>query len=158
MSIVRRALWAGVAGLAIAVGSTAQDKKDAPAGDDITSGFRAFVIAEPRFPAEDVRNAAGNKRRNPVDLVGDHALEPTIAIFSRTIPADATHATNRHLSEGAVTGNAAGGRAPASGRSFQRNYRPRRISFAAFHPAAPMTPPPGCAAEPHRNSPLTGVR
>jgi hypothetical protein len=92
MSIVRRALWAGVAGLALAVGSTAQDKKDAPAGgDDVTSGFRAFVIAEPRYPAEDVRNAAGNRRRNPVDLVADHALEPTIAIFSRTIPADATH-------------------------------------------------------------------
>ena len=29
---------------------------------------------------------------------------------------------------------------------------------AAFHPAAPMTPPPGCAAAPHRNRPRIGVR
>ena len=92
MSLVRRALWAGVAGLAMAVGSTAQEKKDAPAGgDEITTGFKAFVVAEPRFPVDDIRNPVGNKRRNPVDLVGDHALEPTIAIFARTVPADATH-------------------------------------------------------------------
>ena len=92
MSIVRRALWAGVAGLAVALGSAGQDpKKDgdpAPAaGEQITSGFRAYVVAEPRFPKEDVRHRAGKMQ----DLVTDHALEPTIAIFSRTIPADVTH-------------------------------------------------------------------
>src|SRR5262245_19999578 len=32
-----------------------------------------------------------------------------------------------------------------------------KITRAAFHPAAPITPPPGCAAEPHRYSPLIGV-
>jgi hypothetical protein len=92
MSIVRRALWAVVAGLAVGFGSAAQDpKKDgepAPAaGEQIGAGFRAYVVAEPRFPKDDVRNRAGKMQ----DLVTDHALEPTIAIFSRTIPADVTH-------------------------------------------------------------------
>jgi hypothetical protein len=91
MSIVRRALWAGVAGLAIAFGSAAQEKKEpdpAPAsGEQVTAGFRAYVVAEPRFPKEDIRHRVGKMQ----DLVTDHALEPTIAIFSRTIPADANH-------------------------------------------------------------------
>ena len=88
MTIVRRVLWAGVAGLAIAVGSAAQEKKDAPAGgEEVTSGFRAYVVAEPRFPKEDIRHRVGKMQ----DLVTDHALEPTIAIFSRTIPADVVH-------------------------------------------------------------------
>jgi hypothetical protein len=87
MSIVRRALGAGVAGLAIAIGSAAQEKKDAPAGEEVSSGFRAYVVAEPRFPKEDVRHRVGKMQ----DLVTDHALEPTIAVFSRTIPADVTH-------------------------------------------------------------------
>ena len=33
-----------------------------------------------------------------------------------------------------------------------------RIASAAFLPAAPMTPPPGCAAAPHRYKPRIGVR
>jgi hypothetical protein len=92
MSTVRRAFWAGVAGLAVALGSAAQEKKEAPepaapAGEEITTGFRAYVVAEPRFPKEDVRYRVGKMQ----DLVTDHALEPTIAVFSRTIPADVTH-------------------------------------------------------------------
>ena len=39
--------------------------------------------------------------------------------------------------------------------SVQRSFR---ISRAALCPGAPMTPPPGCAPEPHRYRPLTGVR
>lgn len=86
MSIVRRAFWAAAAGLALAVGLVAQDKKEstAPAGEEITGGFRAYIIAEPRFGKEDVRNRTGKMQ----DLVTDHALEPTIAVFSRTIPPD----------------------------------------------------------------------
>jgi hypothetical protein len=85
MSIVRRAFWAALAGLALVVGLMAQDKKDAaPAGEEITGGFRAYIVAEPRFPKDDVRNRTGKMQ----DLVTDHALEPTIAVFSRTIPAD----------------------------------------------------------------------
>jgi hypothetical protein len=83
MSTVRRAFWAGVAGLALAFGSVAQEKKE-PAGAEITSGFRAYVISEPRFPKEDVRHRVGKMQ----DLVTDHGLEPTIAVFARTIPAD----------------------------------------------------------------------
>jgi hypothetical protein len=30
------------------------------------------------------------------------------------------------------------------------SLRPRRISRAAFKPGVPITPPPGCAAAPHR--------
>jgi hypothetical protein len=88
MTTIRRALFAGVAGIAVAVGLSAQEKKDAPADEQITMGFRAYVIAEPRFPPDDVRNPVGKSLRNPVDLVTEHALEPTIAVLSRTIPAD----------------------------------------------------------------------
>jgi hypothetical protein len=88
MSIVRRAFWAAAAGLALAVSLMAQDKKDAesaaPAGEEITGGFRAYIVAEPRFGKEDVRNRTSKMQ----DLVTDHALEPTIAVFSRTIPPD----------------------------------------------------------------------
>src|SRR5438874_9357855 len=38
------------------------------------------------------------------------------------------------------------------------SHHQRIISRAAFQPAAPMTPPPGWAAEPHRYRPLIGVR
>src|SRR6185437_1092247 len=34
----------------------------------------------------------------------------------------------------------------------------RMISRAALCPGAPVTPPPGCAPDPHRYSPFTGVR
>lgn len=37
-------------------------------------------------------------------------------------------------------------------------YESFSISRAALKPGAPITPPPGCAPEPHRYSPLTGVR
>jgi hypothetical protein len=92
MTTVRRAFWAGVAGLAIAVVGLAQEKKDGPSAepakaDDIQKGFRAFIAAEPRFPAEDIRNRTGKMQ----DLVTDRGLEPTLAVFSRTIPADAAH-------------------------------------------------------------------
>jgi hypothetical protein len=93
MNVIRRAMWAGIAGLVVALGLAAQEKKDgddstAPAGgEEISQGFRAYVIAEPRFPKEDVRNRVGKMQ----DLVTDHGLEPTIAVFSRTVPADITH-------------------------------------------------------------------
>ena len=94
MSTVRRAFWAGVAGLAIVLGSSAQDKEKAepekaePAkADDVGAGFRAYIVAEPRFPAEDIRNRNGKMQ----DLVTDHGLEPVIAVFSRTIPAAVDH-------------------------------------------------------------------
>lgn len=93
MSSIRVRWGAAVAGLAVAVGLVAQEKKEAapPAREEIATGFRAFVVAEPRFPKEDVRNPAGKRARNPVDLVTEHGLEPVIAVFARTIPADATH-------------------------------------------------------------------
>src|SRR3954452_25558674 len=92
MRVIRSRLWAGLAGLAVAVGLSAQDKKDnpepaAPAGEEVGSGFRAYVVAEPRVPKEDVRDRVGKMQ----DLLTDHALEPTIAIFSRTIPPAVTH-------------------------------------------------------------------
>jgi hypothetical protein len=82
MNAVRRGLLMGVAGLALVIGAPAQD---GPA--EITQGFRAYIVAEPRFPAEDVRNRTGKLQ----DLVTDYGLNPVIAVFSRTIPADANH-------------------------------------------------------------------
>ncbi|SPF33818.1 hypothetical protein SBA4_1350022 [Candidatus Sulfopaludibacter sp. SbA4] len=32
------------------------------------------------------------------------------------------------------------------------------ISRAQLYPGAPITPPPGCAPDPHKYSPSTGVR
>ena len=39
-----------------------------------------------------------------------------------------------------------------------RRFRSARISRAAFRPGAPVTPPPGCAPDPARYSPSTGIR
>lgn len=71
---------------------------DVPAGaDEVGRGFRAYVVAEPRFPVEDIRNPLDNTAdpkgkyklgRNPVDLVTEHGLNPVIAVFARNIPKD----------------------------------------------------------------------
>jgi hypothetical protein len=79
-----------ITSMLIAFGAAAQEKKE-PAGpaksDEITQGFRAFIVNEPRFPPEDVRHRTGKMQ----DLVTDHGLNPVIAVFSRVIPADAAH-------------------------------------------------------------------
>lgn len=82
MKTVRRALLAGVAGLAIVLGSPAQDKLE-----EVAQGFRAYIVAEPRFPADDVRNRNGKMQ----DVVTDHGLNPVVAVFARQIPADAAN-------------------------------------------------------------------
>src|SRR5688572_12552260 len=43
-------------------------------------------------------------------------------------------------------------------REFQFQRRSRMISRAQLYPAAPITPPPGCAPDPHRYKPRSGVR
>ena len=40
----------------------------------------------------------------------------------------------------------------------RRRFRSARISRAAFAPGAPVTSPPGCAPDPHRYRPPTGIR
>jgi len=80
MKTVRRVLLAGVAGLALVVAAPAQDKSE-----EIKQGFRAYIVAEPRFPADDVRNRTGKMQ----DLVTDHGLNPVVAVFARNIPAEA---------------------------------------------------------------------
>src|SRR5262245_58907427 len=82
MKTVRRAILAGVAGLAIVIGSPAQDKLE-----EVEKGFRAYIVAEPRFPADDVRNRTGKMQ----DLVTDHGLNPVVAVFARNIPAEAAN-------------------------------------------------------------------
>jgi hypothetical protein len=87
MKIVR---LAACAALAVAFGVLAQEKKEAPPAaktDEVTTGFRAYVVSEPRFPPEDIRNRTGKMQ----DLVTDHGLDPTIAVFSREIPKDVNH-------------------------------------------------------------------
>jgi len=44
-----------------------------------------------------------------------------------------------------------------SNRHNVAEHYPRRISRAALYPGAPITPPPGCAPDPHNHSPSTGV-
>ncbi len=77
MKYVRRSMLAAAFGLALAFGAPAQDK-----AEDLTQGFRAFVVNEPRFPADDVRNRTGKMP----DLVDEHGLNPVIAVFSKSIP------------------------------------------------------------------------
>ncbi len=40
----------------------------------------------------------------------------------------------------------------------RRRFRSARTSRAAFRPGAPVTPPPGCAPDPARYSPSSGIR
>jgi hypothetical protein len=80
MDAIRRGLVIVVAGLAAAPAASAQGK-----GAEVTHGFRAYIVQEPRFPAEDIRNRAGKIQ----DLVTDHGLNPVIAVFSRSIARDA---------------------------------------------------------------------
>lgn len=64
--------------------TTAQEKRE-----EIPGGFRAYVVNEPRYGNEP-RNRTGKMQ----DLVCDHGLSPVLAVFSRTIPSDATHPLN----------------------------------------------------------------
>ena len=81
MRFVRRAFVVVAAGLALVVGSPAQEKTE------INGGFRAFVVAEPRFPESAIRNRTGKMP----DLVTEHGLNPVVAVFSRTIPKEAAN-------------------------------------------------------------------
>src|SRR5262245_9611360 len=80
MRFVRRTFLAAAAGLALVAGSPAQEKNT-----EIVGGFRALVIAEPRFPESAIRHRTGKL----VDLVTEHGLNPVVAVFSRTVPKEA---------------------------------------------------------------------
>lgn len=86
---MKRYRWLGLGVVALAstlpVIAQEKDKQDA-----LTQGFRAFIVNEPRFPASEIRNRTGKMQ----DLVCDHGLSPVVAVFSRTIPADASHPLN----------------------------------------------------------------
>src|SRR5262245_62859191 len=82
MKTVCRVVLAGIAALAVCAGAPAQDK-----AEDVGQGFRAFVIKEPRYPADDIRNREGKMQ----DLVTEHGLNPVIAVFSRVVTTDAAH-------------------------------------------------------------------
>jgi hypothetical protein len=87
MIMLRLACAIGMTGLLMAFHAAAQEKSAPAKSEDISQGFRAFIVNEPRFPMEDVRNRTGKIQ----DLVTDHGLNPVIAVFSRVIPADAAH-------------------------------------------------------------------
>ena len=82
-----RWLGLGVVALATTLPAFAQEKEKA---ELVGQGFRAFIVNEPRFAASEIRNRTGKMQ----DLVCDHGLNPVIAVFSRTIPADASHPLN----------------------------------------------------------------
>jgi len=74
----------------LAVAAIAGLPGEAPAQDkseDVAQGFRAFIVKEPRYPGDDIRNREGKMQ----DLVTEHGLNPVIAVFSRVIPVDASH-------------------------------------------------------------------
>jgi hypothetical protein len=87
MKSVALAGMIGLVCLAMSFGTSAQEKAAPAKADEVSQGFRAYIVTEPRFPAEDIRNRTGKMQ----DLVTDHGLEPTIAVFSRVIPNDAAH-------------------------------------------------------------------
>jgi hypothetical protein len=87
MKTMRLVLAIGMTGLLMAFPAAAQEKSAPAKADEVGQGFRAFIVSEPRFPMEDVRNRTGKMQ----DLVTDHGLNPVIAVFSRVIPADAAH-------------------------------------------------------------------
>jgi len=91
MKMVQRAVSLSMIALVFASAARSQEKVDPPPAkaNDVSLGFKAYVIAEPRFEKKDIRNPVGNKPRNPVDLVTEHGLSPVIAVFARAIPADA---------------------------------------------------------------------
>jgi hypothetical protein len=82
MKTVRLAVLSAVAGLALSVAGPVQGQ-----GEDVKQGFRAFIVKEPRYPGDDIRNREGKMQ----DLVTEHGLNPVIAVFSRAIPVDASH-------------------------------------------------------------------
>lgn len=82
MKTVRLTVFLAVAGLALSVAGPVQGQ-----GEDVKQGFRAFIVKEPRYPGDDIRNREGKMQ----DLVTEHGLNPVIAVFSRAIPVDASH-------------------------------------------------------------------
>jgi hypothetical protein len=82
MKTVYLAMLPAAAVLALSFAGRAQDK-----GEEVSQGFRAFVVKEPRYPADDIRNREGKMQ----DLVTEHGLNPVLAVFSRAIPADESH-------------------------------------------------------------------
>ena len=91
-----RWLGLGVVTLASALAGVAQEKRE-----DVPQGFRAYVVNEPRFPPSELRNRTGKMQ----DFVCEHGLNPVIAVFSRTIPADATHPLNGLVAKQDALGN-----------------------------------------------------
>lgn len=82
MRSLRRGLWAVVAGLAVTGSVRSQDKVE-----EVKQGFRAYVVAEPRYSEKDPRNRTGKMP----DLVAEHGLKPVVAVFSRSIPKEAAN-------------------------------------------------------------------
>src|SRR6476619_1212274 len=82
MKTVRLAVLSAVAVLALSAAGPVRGQ-----GEDVKQGFRAFIVKEPRFPADDIRNREGKMQ----DLVTEHGLNPVIAVFSRVVTTDAAH-------------------------------------------------------------------
>src|SRR5579885_924964 len=80
-----------LAGLCAAAAVRAQDEK--PAAGAVPSGFRSYIVVDDRFPPK-VNPPKRPEDRDPRDrtrmmhdLVVESGLNPTVAIFSRTVPA-----------------------------------------------------------------------
>jgi hypothetical protein len=89
---------------------------------------------------------------------GEHSKEPNNLMREDTTPQN-TRLSDAQCARLRDTGTA-NGLLNARGRPYTGKRRPksRSTSRAQLCPGAPVTPPPGCAPEPHRYRPLTGVR
>ena len=122
-----------------------------------------------RRRAEAARSTAGAiGATNATAKPADPATPPSGAASPRLSPpfacanggvSGATHATNATMVSAGIL---AGGRFRPQRQASPPDPCPQRMCFstalAALCPGAPVTPPPGCAPEPHRYRPGTGIR
>src|SRR5579863_2022090 len=168
-------------GLATAVAAIAADKMKPQASEIARRLTNAFLPASSvggTRPARYPEIAACRERLFTRCLPADHGARPT---GRRGFRRGCFHRTSVARAARLARGRSAGpGAAPRRARSRRRRrrgtgtcrypwygasipmlpvrpYLPRSITRAAFNPAAPITPPPGWAAAPHRYNPRTGV-
>jgi len=87
---MRRGWSIAVGILAVVAAAVAQDDKPKPpaGGESIPAGFRAFIAVDDRYPPKGKEADPRNRSQKMHDLVVEHGLNPTVAIFTRTAPAE----------------------------------------------------------------------
>src|SRR5687767_174000 len=83
----------GWAVAAVALGAAVGAAQN-PGGETVPAGFRSYVVTDERFPAKPAADPKAKPTPDPRtrankmhDLVVEHGLNPTLAVFTRTPPA-----------------------------------------------------------------------